>query len=121
MMRARKPPAEGLKGLSDYFSRLEDDIDSFSAALSQLSDARKGITRQRPVAGSRSTRGQLKRTTGDATATLGVGFVRTEELSDSPTGSLGSLCVLVIAAGILTACCVWGIRQKVGHVALNST
>lgn len=127
MTRARV--AEDLEELSDCFSRLETDIDSFSAVLSRLSDARKGTTRQRPVAGSRA-QGRLpelqrKRTSDDAaTTTLGLGLGRTEELSGSPTGSLAALSVLAIATGTTAALCLWGMRQKVGRIArdtLNST
>lgn len=120
----RASDAKDLEELSDCFSRLETDIDAFSAVLSRLSDARKGITRQRPVAGS-PTRGSLpelqrKRTGNDATTTLGLGLRRTEELSGSPTGSLGALCVLATVAGTATAFCLWGMRQKVGRIARDT-
>lgn len=116
MTRARG--AEDFEELSDCFSRLEADIESFSAALSRLSAARKDISRQRRV---RSPLPDLqgKRTGDDATGTTlgaGLGLGRKEELSGWPTGSSpGSLCVLAIVAGTATALCLWGMRQKVGH------
>lgn len=113
MTRTRE--AEDLEELSDCFSRLETDIDSFSAALSRLSDARKGTSRQRHARGSLP---DLQRRTGDATTTLLRGVGRNEELAGSPTGSslVGFLCVLAIVAGTATTVCLWATRQKVGHV-----
>lgn len=118
MTRARG--AEDFEELSDCFSRLETDIESFSAALSRLSAARKDITRQRRV---RDPLPDLegKRTGDDATGTtLGPGLGRKEVISGWPTGSsLGSLCILAIVAGTATTFCLWGMRQKVGHHVLH--
>lgn len=110
-----------LEELSECFSRLETDIESFSAALSRLSDARKGITRHRRARGPLPDL-QHKKRMGDAITTLdalprgGLGLLvlgRAEELLAG--SSLGSLRFFAIVAGTATVFCLWGMRQKVGY------